>query len=377
MMQPLSQTILDYLEAHRERYLSGLRELAQIPAPSGQEQQRAAWCKQRLEALGAKGVYIDSACNVIFPYYAEGCDDLTVFNAHLDVVFPDTTPLPIREENGRLCGPGVGDDTANVLAVIELAALCLELGLRPKKGTGILFVLNSCEEGLGNLKGARQLMADYAGRIRRMVAVDGGVDEFVNDAVGSKRFEVTVRTEGGHSYGSFGNRNAIRYLAQMIDTLYTMKVPDIGKTTYNVGTIQGGTSVNTIAQECHMLFEYRSDKREGLEAMDRLFWAVIEAYRAMGIQVEVETVGDRPCAAEVDVEPLSRLVMGAGAAQGLTMTAEAGSTDCNIPLSQGIPAVCFGVYRGHGAHTREEWIDLESTRLGLRLLTQFFLEWVE
>ena len=195
----------------------------------------------------------------------------------------------------------------------------------------------------------------------------------VNDAVGSKRWRITVTTEGGHSFGSFGNRNAIHYAAKMIDTFYTLKVPDIGKTTYNVGTIEGGTSVNTIAQRCEMLYEYRSNKWEGLACMDRFFDSVIQMFRGYGIGVETELIGDRPCKGDADPSELTRIVMEASERYGYHRTEECGSTDCNIPLSMGIPAVCFGVYEGHGAHTREEWVDIESTRDGMKILSQVLL----
>lgn len=374
-MQELDQSVLAFLEQHRQEYIDDLKELAAIPAPSHHEELRAQWVKNYLEKHGAKNVVIDEALNVVFPFHAEGCNELVVFNAHTDVVFPDTTPLPVHEENGRLYAPGVGDDTANVIALLHMAVMAMEMDLKPK--TGILFVFNSCEEGLGNLVGTRQIMKDYEGRVARWIAIDGEYDEFVNKAVGSKRYEITIETEGGHSYGAFGNRNAIRYMSAMIDTFYNMKVPDYGKTTYNVGMIQGGTSVNTIAQKCTMLFEYRSDDLRGLAVMDKLFDSVIEMYRNMGVTVTVEKVGDRPCmAADVDMDALNGQIMEVGELYGIHMVGQPGSTDCNIPLSLGIPAVCFGVYRGFGAHTREEWIDLESTRLGMKVLASLLMEYM-
>ncbi len=372
-MKELHPSILSWLDSHRKDYFADLKELAAIPAPSHYEERRAAWVKNWLEAHGANGVYIDEAKNVVFPYCCEGCDEITVFNAHTDVVFPDMDELPIREENGRLYGPGIGDDTANVIALLQMAAMTLELKLQPKKG--ILFLFNSCEEGLGNLKGTRQIMKNYAGRIANWFAIDGGLDSYINKAVGSKRFRITIETEGGHSYGAFGNRNAIHYMAELIHTFYTIKAPAYGKTTYNVGTIEGGTSVNTIAQSCSILYEYRSDDIRGMQAMDKFFDATIEAFRNMGITVTVELVGDRPCMAEgVDMSAISALVEACGRAHGVEMTAHAGSTDCNIPHSLGIPAACFGVYIGDGEHTRGEWMDMESTRIGMKILASLLQE---
>ncbi len=370
--QNIHQKVIEYLEENRPRYLAAIRELARIPAPSNHEEQRAIWCKQYLESLGATGVVIDDALNVIFPYHvSENSNDLCAILGHTDVVFPDTEPLPFREENGRYYAPGIGDDTTNAVAVMEMAAMAIALNLQPK--TGILFVLNSGEEGLGNLKGTRQLMKDYGSRISRFYAIDGELDSVVTDAVGSKRWRITITTEGGHSFGNFGNRNAIYYAAKMIDMFYSLKAPDFGKTTYNVGLIEGGTSVNTIAQNCSLMYEYRSNQREGLTYMDTFFQSVIASFRTMGIGVEVELLGDRPCKGEVDPSALAKIVTEASLKYGRSRYEECGSTDCNIPLSMGIPAVCFGVYDGCGAHTRDEWVDIESTRTGMKILAEVLL----
>lgn len=216
---------------------------------------------------------------MIYPFHCESQKDLLAFTAHSDTVFPDMEPFDVVYDGDIMRCPGVGDNTSNLAIMMLLAAWFTKNNYVPK--CGILFVASSGEEGLGNLKGVRQLMKDYEGKIAVHVALDGSYDSVVTGAVGSLRYRVGVHTEGGHSYGKFGNLNAIQVLSSMIDTLYSYKVPAPGKSTYNVGTITGGTSINTIAQYAEMRFEYRSDVRESLAAMNKYFLSVVDAYRNM------------------------------------------------------------------------------------------------
>ena len=360
----LSQEIIHYIEAHQEENLNLLMELAQIPAPSHHEEKRAAYCIDWLKRNGVEDVYTDEAQNVICPF--GDCSEnssLVVFMAHSDVVFPDTEPLPLHMEGDRLYCPGVGDDTINVVHLLMAARYLTEQKLRPKQG-GVLLVINSCEEGLGNLYGTRTLVKHFGQRISAVYAFDCENGIVYVDAVGSLRYRVEVKTEGGHSFNDFGNRNAIFYLSSLITALYQLKVPEKGTNTYNVGVIQGGTSVNTIAQQAEMLFEMRSDCRESLAEMDSHFQAAIEFFRKKGISVQVELVGERPCAGEVDKEKHNAMVRQATDTIRRYFDVEiqlsSGSTDCNIPLSCGIPAVAGGCFIGHGAHTREEYIEISS-----------------
>lgn len=373
----LNQDIKQYLKDHHKELLNLIETLCKIPAPSNKEDKRAAFVKAWLEGRGAEGVYIDDALNVVFPYECEGKNQISVIMAHTDTVFPDMEPFSVIYDGNKMCCPGVGDDTTNLAMLLMTVQYVLEHKLHSERG--VLFVANSGEEGLGNLKGCRQIMKDYEGRVAELTSFDGGYDGVCNYAVGSKRYHVTLQTEGGHSYGSFGNRNAIHLLSSMIDTLYTLKVPAGGKSTYNVGTIQGGTSVNTIAQNAEMLFEYRSDVREHLAMMDNFFHQVIASYQAMDVPVEVELVGDRPCMGDVDPAQQAALndkVFGIiKELTGNEVSGHSGSTDCNIPFSVGVPAICFGGYRGHGAHTREEYIELDSLELGFQIVTAHVLSY--
>ena len=372
----LTEDVLRYIEDHRQEAYDLLIRLAQIPAPSNQEEKRAAFCRDWLAGAGAEGVYIDDALNVVWPVGYTDDNDLMVFMAHSDVVFPDTDPLPLKVEDGKICCPGVGDDTACVAALMTAAKYIAQSGLQPRD-CGLLLVINSGEEGLGNLKGSRKIMEDFGSRVREFITFDGQDRRGVSKAVGSKRYRIEIDTEGGHSYGAFGNRNAIAYLASLIDTLYTVKVPEKGKTTYNVGTISGGTSVNTIAQHAEMLYEFRSDERESLAVMEQHLNAAIEFYRTKGIGVTVTLVGDRPCGGDVDAQRHQAMMDRANGATmrhyGSGIRFGPGSTDCNIPLSMGIPALCVGCYSGGGAHTREEWVDIDSLLPGLKFTFDMIL----
>lgn len=376
----LSREILSYIEEHQQEAFELLVELAQIPSPSNHEQKRAQFCKEWLQKQGAENVFIDDALNVIYPVGCSEGKNVTVYMAHSDVVFPDETPLPLRIENGRVYCPGIGDDTTNVVALMMTAKYIAEHHCVPADG-GILLVINSGEEGLGNLKGSRKIVETYGDKISALISFDGTFNSCVTKAVGSKRYCVGVRTEGGHSYSAFGNRNAIAYLASLINTLYDIKVPEIGKTTYNVGTICGGTSVNTIAQYAEMLYEFRSDEKEALEIMDRHFRAAIDFYRTKGIKVEVELVGSRPCSGDVNEADenllFERIAQAVQAQYGVAISRRSGSTDCNIPLSMGIPSACVGCYAGEGAHTREEYVEIESLLPGLKLAFDLILHHFE
>lgn len=372
----ITSFVLDYIKAHEQEAVELLIELAQIPAPSHHEEKRAAFCKKWLEQQGAEGVYVDEALNVVYPIGCQAGKQIAVFMAHSDVVFPDMDKLPLRVENGRIHCPGVCDDTANVVAMLMAAKYIAEQKLRPCD-FGVLLVVNSCEEGLGNLKGCRKIMEDYGDRIAEFVTFDDKNGKGVHKAVGSKRYCVEIDTEGGHSYSNFGNRNAIACLARLIEALYSIQVPAIGKTTYNVGTISGGTTVNTIAQHAEMLYEFRSDEREAMQYMEQQFEETIAKFHQVGLQITVTVVGDRPCGGNVDEQRMAALMERADSASlrcnGRPMQFKPGSTDCNIPLSMGIPSICVGCCDGDGCHTGEEYLDLSGVYPGLRMAFDLIL----
>lgn len=370
-------TVKTFLEENKEELYRIHKELCLIPAPSYAEEKRAEYCKEYLTSIGASGVYIDSAKNVIVPIGCEGSDRITVVNAHTDTVFPMETPLLFREENGKIFCPGVGDDTGSLAVMLLCVKWCVQTGVRVPGG--LLFVANSGEEGLGNLYGFRQIYRDYAGRIARHIALDSNITAIADRCVGSHRYEVTVRTAGGHSFADFGRENAIAAAAKIIGEIYALEVPKKPgtKTTYNVGTVTGGTSVNTVAQNCTFLCEYRSDDARCLTQMEERFAGIFREAQSPDVTVQVKTVGVRPCAEGVDAREVERMASAYARVTervtGVSPVRISSSTDCNIPLSLGIPAICVGVMLAGGAHTREEWLEKSSILRG----TELFINYLE
>ena len=353
-----------------------IRDLCAIPAPSGKEEDRAAFCRSWFQTHCGGTVAVDDALNVICSWGDTEQGPVMAVMAHTDTVFPDPEPMAFLEKDGRFYCPGVTDDTAQ-LAVMMVCAAFLTNHCPPPE-TGVLFVANSCEEGLGNLKGCRAIIGRYGSRMKEFVTIDGtSLTRCVNRAVGSHRWQVTVYTEGGHSFNAFGNANAIHILSEMVSTLYRQPVPvrEGTKTTYNVGTISGGTSVNTIAQEAQMFYEYRSDDRDCLLQMQEQFLAIAEDFRKKGFRVDTVQIGERPCGGTVEQNRQKALEERVSASvrriTGQDAEFRSGSTDCNIPLSEGIPSVCLGGCVGGKCHTREEYLELDSLEDGCRLVLDF------
>lgn len=368
--------LFSWCEEQAREQIQLLKELSAIPAPSHQEDLRVAFISQWLRDRGAGNVIVDNAKNVILPLGWDGYSPVHVCMAHTDVVFPDATPLPVREDEENIYAPGVGDDTANVVALMLCAKFFLEKNITPPHPS--LLVFNSCEEGLGNLKGVRQLMTDYGHLVQEVVSFDCQSNAIICRAVGSERWQVRVSTKGGHSFSDFGSPNAIVHLSRLVDSLYRQNLPQKEgcRTTYNVGLISGGTSVNTIAQSAEMTYEYRSDDRECLAVMAQQFHTLVDAVRSDEVQITTESLGIRPCGGDVPQDRQDDLLRRCRQALDQVYTEQiplcAASTDANIPLSLGIPAATFGLYRGGGAHTRQEFVEKSSLLPGLKIAL-FFL----
>lgn len=379
MRNDLFEVIEDYALKSNEEAVKLLETLGKIPAPSRQEDQRAEFCREWLIRQGAENVNIDAVKNVVCEIHCDRYEDVIVFMAHMDIVFPDLQPLAMKREGDRLYAPGIGDDTANLVNLLMAAKYILKE--KTKFDTGIVIVADSCEEGLGNLEGSKEICRKYGERIRAFYSFDGYMSQCCSSAVGSYRYKITALTKGGHSYLDFGRENAIKVLCGLTEELYKIQPPQEEKTTYNVGYIQGGTSVNTIAQEAGMLYEFRSTSQKCLKKMERYFSETISRFRNEQVQIEVEILGIRPGNGDVHYEELRKFTeKNAEIVRKYfhgEMNFSAFSTDSNIPLSMGIPANTIGTVIGDGAHTREEWVDLESLNAGLKIVLSLMLQYTK
>lgn len=362
---------LKVAEKYYELMLKFARELSVIPAPSGFEDERAKYVYDYIKSIGYDNVYIDDAKNVVWKVEGESDEKLSLFLGHTDTVFPDTENLPYYEDDEVIRALGITDDTAAVCINMAISTYFKDINYKPKNT--IMISANSCEEGLGNLKGVKKLFSDYGYSIKRMYSLDGYYSRVADVCVGSKRFLVKAKTVGGHSFGKFGAPNAIAILSKLVNKIYEIQVPEFegSKTTYNVGTISGGTSVNTIAQDAEMLCEYRSNNGECMEIMEEKFKEIFAYGKEICPELTVELVGDRPGMKGVDQKELDSItelcIKTTEKYTGKECKTSSSSTDCNIPLSMGITAICIGNCDGKGAHTREEFLIKQSLKPGFAI----------
>ena len=359
-----------FIERNRDEAVALLEELGKLPAPSYHEDRRVEFCRDWFVREGVGEVWVDGAKNVVCKFACDGSDDITVFAAHTDVVFDDREELPMHREGDILYAPGIGDDTANLVNLMMGCRFLLQN--RCDLHRGIMVVANSCEEGLGNSNGIRELFSNYGSRIGRFYSFDGYQSQVTSIPVGSHRYRMQIKARGGHSYLEFGNPSAVVYAADIIRRLYAQELPSKERTTYNVGRIEGGSTVNSIPESCEMLYEYRSSDEGCLETMRRQMNAIVDDMRAAGVDINVQTIGIRPGMGDVDRAALRTWTDGNIEALRDWFDGDIDegpySTDSNIPLSLGIPANTIGTVRGALAHTRGEWVDLSSIHDGMGIV---------
>lgn len=408
---PEVRAAFSWVRAEEAQFASWQLEMARIPAPPFGEAARAEWLQERFRALELEDVHADDVGNVFGMRRAPDRHDpakrdsakpapapqCVALSAHIDTVFPAGTPLNLRQQANRLYGPGVSDNGAGAAALLAVAA-----ALRVAKialATPILFIGNVGEEGEGDLRGMRHIFshARWKDSIRYSLVLDGaGSDTIVAEALGSRRFEVIVRGPGGHSWSDFGMPNPIVVLARTIQAFSQTSLPSSPKTTFNVGVIRGGTSVNSIPESASMRIDIRSTSMAEMERLEAaLRWALDKAIeeesqtserrtaaqrRSSGLSYEIVPIGNRP-AGELDPHArILKVIRAVDTHLGNAAQVQRASTDANIPLSLGREAIAIGGGGvGGGAHTLQEWFDCGGRDLGLKriLLTLLALAGVE
>lgn len=365
---------LDTIKAQEPWTIDQQISICEIAAPPYKEATRAAEFRRRLLALGMTNVRIDSVGNVIAERRGVGTGPTVLIQGHLDTVFPEGTDVKVKRNGSALAGPGIGDDCRG-LAVVLSVVRALQKAKVQTLGT-VYFVGDVGEEGQGNLRGTRYLFSNsLENKIDYFISVDGTGLDLKHHGVGSKRYRVTYKGPGGHSYGAFGIPNPIHALGRAIAGIADVQVPTSPKTTFNVGVISGGTSVNSIPFSGTMDLDMRSETADALDAVDRQVLKILHealdaenerwirqtgtrAERAK-LSLQIDTIGIRPAnSTQTDSSPIVATAIAAGRVLGFSPRTGASSTDANLPMSLGVPAITIdGGGRGTSAHSLGETYD--------------------
>ncbi|USQ95062.1 M20/M25/M40 family metallo-hydrolase [Caulobacter sp. RL271] len=363
------------LDADYDRTVADIVTLTEIPAPPFKEEARAKAYLAMLKAHGLSNVEMDAEGNVmgVRPGTAtRGQGPFVVIAAHLDTVFPEGTDVKVRREGTRLMAPGVGDDTRALATLLAYLRALDAAGIKTR--SDILVVGNVGEEGPGDLRGIRHLFnkGPYKGRISAFFSMDGSdPSRIVDKGVGSKRYRVTFKGPGGHSYGAFGIVNPMAAMAKAVTDLYAVETPKHPKTTYSASVTGGGTSVNSIPNSVFMEFDMRSESAAELARLDQTLIGILDKAvagenaardtRDGKVSYEAKVIGERPAGNTPQTSDIVVLTAAAATALGFSPQHEESSTDSNVPMSLGIPAVTIGAGGNAGrAHALDEWIDVEK-----------------
>lgn len=358
MTHPLASKVLDLAMS-----------IQQIPGATFAESQRAAFVQGHFTAEGMLDVGEDSVGNIFARLPGSNRSPVLIISAHMDTVFPVSTDLTIRQEKGRIYGPGIGDNSLGVAGLFGLIWALRDLAV-PLPGD-VWLVANVGEEGLGDLQGMRAVVDRFRDQVLGYIILEGmALGQVYHSALSVKRYRLTVRTQGGHSWVDFGRPSAIHELAALVTQLTAIPLPRRPRTSLNVGVISGGTSVNTIAAEASLELDLRSESTQTLQQIVQQVSALVAAVNKSGVILELNLIGDRPGGKISPNHPLVSLAKHCIEAVGIHPIANIGSTDANIPLSRGLPAVCIGLTTGGGAHTLNEFIHTEPLQQGLAQLVK-------
>jgi tripeptide aminopeptidase len=361
------EKVFAVIERMGDALTARVREIAEIPSPSFHETKRAEYLIKAFPEAGLKDLTKLPRGSVLAFTKSKDYRDTLLLAAHIDTVFPAGTDLTTSIEGSTLRGPGTGDNAANVAAIITLAEIIRDMGIRLSRN--VAFCGDVCEEGMGNLAGMAEVMKYMGDRLGMVVAVDGRMPHILNRSLAIRRYAITAHGPGGHSWMDFGTPSAVHEMGRVVAEVSALEVPTEPKTTFNVGTLHGGKTPNAIAQDCTAEVDLRSLEIKHLESLERAFLRIVRDAPAAGVDVKAKLVGERPaCVQPPESDPV-RTAREAATYMGLQPELGAASTDAALPASRGIPAMAMGTYRGQGVHTLEEYIELESLVSGLKWLT--------
>jgi acetylornithine deacetylase/succinyl-diaminopimelate desuccinylase-like protein len=347
-------------------------EIQQVPAPTFEEARRAEFVRDLFSKEGLQNVAVDEVGNVYgcLPGDRRSSAKPLIVSAHLDTVFPAQTDLRVRREPGVIHAPGLGDNSLGVAALFGLLWMLREREIQP--AGDVWFVANVGEEGLGDLRGMKAVVERFAGNVQAYLVLEGlAFGHVYHRAVGVKRYRITARTTGGHSWSDYGKPSAIHELAKLVVQLTSLVLPTSPRTTMNVGKISGGTSVNVIASEASLDLDLRSEGRDTLAELIEAVDELIHNASRPGVSVEAQVIGQRPAGEISHQHPLVKLAEECLREQGVNPIHTSGSTDANIPLNKGYPAIVLGVSTGGSAHTVKEFIHTEPVGKGMEQLVRF------
>ncbi len=342
--------------------------LQQIPAPTFAEQDRADYVRDQFEDFELDDIEIDALFNVYgcLPGRDSSLPALAV-TAHTDTVFPAETELSLRRSGMTMAGPGLGDNCFGLAGLLGLLASLRRLNYQPERD--IYFVATSREEGMGDLGGMKAAFEKLSARIGAVINLEGlAFGHVYHSAIAVRRLHITAEADGGHSWLHFGRASAVHGILDLGHRLLSIDLPKTPRSTYNVGVIEGGQGINVIATSAGMWLDMRSEEPQSLAWLEAQVRDLVAACQTPDLRFAVEVVGDRPAGS---IDPQHELVRGALAALeevGILGTLETGSTDANIPLAAGCPAITIGITRGGNAHRLDEYVELEPVEAGLRQL---------
>ncbi len=357
----------DYLPELATWALDECVRIQQIPAPTFAEADRAAYVAEQFRALGLQDIDTDDLHNVtgVLKGIQSGAGILIM--AHTDTVFPASTDLSVTyPAPDVIAGPGIGDNSMGVAGMLALARYFQRVERRP--ACDIWFAATSCEEGLGDLKGVREVYRRLADCVGAVINIEGmALGHVYHAGIASHRLRLQVTAEGGHSWLHFGRPSAIHALVEIAARLTQLSVPAVPRTTFNIGVIEGGQSINTIAASASLLLDLRSESQEELERLKQQVNSLLQAVPT-GTTLSVEVVGDRPTGSIPAHHSLVRGALQALREVGIEGTLESGSTDGNIPLYHSCPCVTIGITRGGNAHRLDEFIHVPPIAQGIQQL---------